>query len=286
MNRLETIASTIIIGEERGIIKLDIDDFKDLYRLIAKTAQKQPQKLGETEILLLTREALVKFSTAPNFVVQVIGRRPITKKDFDIVLTPKFEGNIQPISWIAFIWTELVHNWWIIILTLALSYGFAINTHVNDGMNSINQSLIDANALFVGVFVLFAISQNRDLLVRQELIRDGITHQLMQNDYYITSFAITSLILALFSNVIVNSNIILMPINIPINNISIPPIYLAILFTSLSFALLLDCFVSVTKYYLKVQRTAIEGQMYIDLMGSNLSSKKDEGKKSHPKTRN
>jgi hypothetical protein len=286
MSDFEILVSKILNGEQRGFRILDLEEFKKLYRILAQTAQKQSQiPLGETKILLLSRSALVKFSSCPNFIVQISGKHPVTKKDFDIVLTPIFEGNINPITWKAFIWTEFLHNWWIIILSLGLLFGFSLNTHQIEGLSSINQSLIDANALFVGVFVLFTISQNRDLLAKKELLQDGTTHQLMQNDYYLTSFAITSLILALFSNVIVNSSIVQMKILIPFMNKALSPYYLAISLTCLSFALLLDCFVSVTKYYLRVQRTAIEGQMYKDLMGNDAPGKKEIVAKSNAKER-
>ena len=272
------LAHEIVHGKAKGTTRITLDEFKELYREVAQLAESQNHQLGRTYILLLTELALVQFSLSKELILRVSNNRPIRKNDFDIVITPIFEGNVKPIPWRAFIWTEIRHNFKILLPIFILFLYLLSQDELFTTTKVVNQMLIEANALFIGIFVLFTISQNRDLLASRELIKQGITHQLMQNDYYITCIAIISLILAFISTASISGvsnfldDIVALPNADLLKNIS----YLPHLLTSISLVLLIDCLLAVTRYYLYVLGTAIEGQMYIELMSVKPSS--DESK--------
>jgi len=276
MNNLKVIAQNIVKGDEKGVYSLTLDEFQGLYRLVTALCQNQNKKIGETHILLLTESALIKFSVAPKIVIQITHNKNLSKKDFEVVMFPIFEGNVKPITLGAFIWTEFLHNWWIFILVSILFFLLFYSNNNFSGATTINQLLIQANALFISIFVLFTISQNRELLTSRELVRKGQTHQLMQNDYYITSFAIFSLVLAFIS-----SSILTLPINtlntlitIPVINFSFFLATVAIALTHFALLILLDCFLAITHYYIKVMRTGLEAKMFTQLMGEQSEDEK------------
>ena len=267
MNNIKSLAKEIVEGEATATHGISLDEFRELYRVVVRMCEENNNKIGETRILLLTESAIVRFSIAPNIIFQINHDKNLSKKDFDIVISPVIEGNIRPISWGSFVWTEFRHGWWIFLLVSIVFYFFFYKESNFSGISTINQLLVDATSLFISIFVLFTISQNRDLLTNKELVRKGFTHQLMQNDYFITSLAITSLICTFTSSSILaqtNPSII----NIPFLNKSFQVGFIAIFLTHVAMLFLLDCFISVTRYYLKVIRTAIEGQMYVELMGN------------------
>jgi hypothetical protein len=277
MQDIQSLALNILAGK-RGTTAIKISDFRVLYRFLEQYSQNQNQKLGETYILLLTEEALVRFEINPKAILRVNdNHRSLEEKDFQIVISPKFEGNIKPIPLRAFIWTEIVQNWWIIVPTSIIFFFLFSKGRVNSSLPSINQMLVEANALFIGIFVLFTITQNRELLASRELIKNGTTHQLMQNDRFITWLAISSLLTAFLSSALVGA------VSENSSQIRIIPELLVIdadlwsrVITTISLVLLTDCILAVTRYYLRVMRTALEGRMYLDIMGSKIDKDKGE----------
>jgi hypothetical protein len=275
MKDLSELANNIVVGETSGTERITLEQFKELYRKVARLAEEQNRQLGETYILLLTEVAIIRFSSAMKLVLRVSNNRAIRKKDLDVVITPKFEGNINPIPWRAFIWTEIRLNWWKLLLVGVIFYVLLMHDIGFSNIRTLNQMLVEANALFIGIFVLFTITQNRELLATRELVRQGITHQLMQNDYYITCLAILSLIVAFISTAITSgttgnqSSITEFLLIQRLLNSQIGPQIL----TTFSLLLLLDCFLAVTSYYLRVMRTALESRMYIELMAEKSLNK-------------
>ncbi len=265
MNNLTDLAQTILHEGNSGTYKLTLDDFRELYRIISEI---HDEKIEDTYILLLTEYALVKFKISPNIIIRVLSEKTLSKKDFEIVLSPIFEGNLKPITWLAFGWTEILNNWKIFTI-ISLSFYFLFYRPQNfQGINTINQLLIDANALFISIFVLFTISQNQELLTNRNLIKQGEIHRLLQNDYYITSISIFSLTLAFISSALLTLSP-LPEIFSPITKETFSLGIFTIALTHIALLALLDCFLSVTRYYLKITRTRVEMQMYTLLMSKD-----------------
>ena len=272
-SNVSALATDIITGQITGTEAFSLDEFKNLYRQVERVAQDQNVRLHETHILLLSDAALVSFSTAPRFVLRIDENRSLLRSDFDIVISPRFEGNVKPIPLRAFLWTELVQNWWILgLISLILCFLLRDDSDLST-VQALNQMLIEANALFIGIFVLFTVTQNRQLLISKELVKRGIIHQLMQNDQYITWLAILSLLAAFMSTAgsawAPNSPILL---KLPVAQWSLDPRSWSRGLTIASLVLFVDCLLSVTRYYLRVMRTAVESQMYRDLMGDSPDS--------------
>lgn len=266
------ISSDILLGKARGTETITLEQFKGLYREVVRLADESEIKVGETVILLLTKKAVIQFSTSGKYFLIVNNNRNLSRSDFDVVIHPVFEGNIKPITRSAFIWTEIKENWYILIPLAAMFY---LLTNLDDSyeiLQIINPMIVEANALFIGIFVLFTISQNKQLLTSPGLVKKGITHQLLQNDFYITKLAIVSLLSAIISTVISKKgwfkDLALILFN---RKSSLDLDWLPYALTTFSIILLVDCFLAVTRYYIKVMRTAMEAKMYRDLMGKNLT---------------
>jgi len=273
MQDLNLLASSILSGKS-GTCLVTLDEFKKLYRLLEQSAQEKNLKLGETSILLLSEKSLVRFQINQNLILRVSdNNRALNKKDFDIVLIPRFEGNIKPIPLRAFIWTEIIQNWWILTPLIIVFLFLFLHHRTITNLQTINQMLVEANALFIGIFVLFTINQNRDLLTSHELVKGGLTHQLIQNDRYITYTAVTSLLSAFISAALLGtvdgSSQQILKIY---NSFTINPVLASKLFTTISLIFLTDCFLAVARYYLRVMRTALEGRMYLEIMGRESDS--------------
>lgn len=273
--RFNQIAEAIVSGEE-GAILLNLDEFEALYKTVERIARDSEYSLEKTQILLLTENSIVRFSTAPRFIIQLRTKRALQEEDFKFVISPEFEGNIRPIPLRAFIWTETRQNGLLLLVAFVLLVFLLSFDTEHSALQSINQMLVEANALFIGIFILFTISQNRELLTRTELVRKGHTHRMMQTDRWITWLAITSLILAFLSTAI--SGVIIGNAQLPksIVNLKGKALSLSRGITALSFILLVDGLLAVTRYYLRLMRTAIEGEMYRRLMTQDKKTQSGE----------
>jgi hypothetical protein len=274
----EAILSDHLVGSSPT---LSLEQFKHLYRHLEKIARERGTYIGEPEILLLTGEALIRFPVAPNYVVYVAAkRRSLTPKDFEIVLEAKPEGNIRPITTFAFIWTELRRNGIVLLLigvTLSLLLRFDDDLSIT---TTINQMLVEANALFISIFVLFTVSQNRDHLVVRELSRRGLIHQLMQNDKYIALLSVSSLLMAFVSTTAVSIGRSASPfVTIPLVNITLNLHFWSRAVTAISLVLLVDCFLSIINYYVRVMTKTIETKMINEWIAGQETS---ESQKKNP----
>lgn len=263
---LKELATLIIRGEISGTKRLNLQEFKTLYREVEQAAQAGGRQIKETRILILTETSLVRFSIAPRYILRIIDNRALHPSDFDIVLSPKFEGNIQPILLRDFLWSVVRKNWWILVPIFLIFLFLLWQDAQFSALQTINQMLVEANALFIGIFVLFTISQNRDLLASPELVRQGITHQLMQNDVYIAGLSIASLILAFLSTAFAGAALSIVGFELPIIGWSINLGNWARVLTTFSIVLLVECLLAVSRYYIRVMRTALEGRMYRELL--------------------
>lgn len=261
------LAERISNGSAHGSCQISLAEFKSLYSDVLRMAQVNHTPF-DTYILLLTEQAIVKFSTATKFVLIIETGHSPRKKDFEFILDPKYSGNISPIPARAFIWTEFKQNWWIIIPVFLLLFITLSFDEDLSSLQTINQMLVEANALFIGIFILFTISQNRDLLMSKELIKQGFTHRLIQNDRYIANMSIMSLILAFFSESLIGIAS-KGSVQVPGVNLHLNVRFLSIFLTIVAFILLFNCFLAVSRYYLRVLRVAVEGKMYQEVLGES-----------------
>lgn len=274
---MQKLAHDIVTGSVTGTLSVDLQKFSALYRQIENAAHEHDKRVEETHILLLSESALIRFSTAPKFILRVSPGCQLKEVDFSMVLRPKFEGNINPVPLRGFLWTEIKINWYILIPVFVI-FLFLLGRDTDfSALQTINQMLVEANALFIGIFVLFTISQNRELLASPELVKEGITHRLMQNDAYIARLSILSLILAFLSAALGGAALRSATLTIPITGWIVNTGNWARWLTSISLVLLIDCLLAVSRYYLRVMRTALEARMYKDLMGSQSENDTDNG---------
>lgn len=262
MTRQEfTLLEKIISGEAQGQQRLDLAGFKRMYRQVQLIADQEGVQTPSVDVLLLTETALVQFETAPNFVLRIIESRPLTRTDFEIIIVGNYYGNLNPVPVRGLVWTELKKNGKYLFPVFVLFF-ILICSHKTDAvLETISQMLVEANALFVSIFTLFTITQNRELFASKELAATGFTHRMMRNDWFMTTLSILSLILAFVSVAIIGTNLDL----VIFAGRSIE-ITLARLIVVLALVLLIDCLLSVTQYYLKAMHTAVESKMYRDIM--------------------
>jgi hypothetical protein len=260
---------------------LTLTQFKQLYVRIERLARDSSRRIAPPDILLLTERALIRFPSAPGYVIFVGGQRtPFVAKDFEIVLDAKIIGNKKPITARSFLWTELRRNG---IVLLAIGLVFLLLTGLDNDLSTVqlmNQMLIEANALFIAVFVLFTVSQNRDYLARPELFRRGQTHQLMQNDKYMLRVATLSLLLAFGSTALAGATKHgTTPIVLLLGRLAINAQLGARILITVALILLVDCFLSVANYYLRLATTAVESKGVDEwILESEVDDKKDNRK--------
>lgn len=274
INSEPSLAQRILAGDISGRKDMSLSNFENLYREIQKVSESTKDQLPNVDVLILSEHTIIKFSSANNFIVFIKESRPLAKKDFKILFNRKFYGNIKPIRWDAFVWTEIKKNGiFLIVIYIVLLYLLSFDSQ-NSNLQIMGQMLVEANALFIGIFVLFTITQNRELLATRNLVREGITHRMMQNDFYITYLSIASLLSAFLTVVLVGTTI-----NIPLWIIRISSIQVEITIARLvgagSLVLLINCFLSVTQYYLRAMRSAVEGKMFREIMSFTDDNESD-----------
>lgn len=273
-NNIHSIAASIASGSAKGSFgPLSLAEFKLLYQRLDSLNDEK----SETAILLLTERALVKFSTAPNAMVLVQGNN-LSPRDFEIVLRGRFSGNVKPITLRSFVWTELRNNGLLLVPFGIILWALLCRNPEYAAVVTLNQMIVDAIAVFVSIFVLFTISQNREPHSTKHFIQIGYTHRLIQNDNFITYTAILSLVLAILSvamlgDVASNPGI---QFGIPYLNWVVAIREWAPWLTLLALILLLDCFLSITRYYLRMARAEMEARMYQQIMGHSENGENTE----------
>lgn len=261
----EALARKIVSGSPSGTIGIDLSDYRRLFAEVQRVARQLNMPAIQTEILLLSEEAFVIFSTAPQFVMRVLkpGNR-VKTEDFDFDFAAEFKGNLSPIPLRGFIWTEVRMNWWILfsvgaVLWFLLKHDSSLSVSI-----VINQMVVEAYAVFISIFILFTVSQNREFLSSPELLRDGTTYILLQNDRFVTMTAILGLVLAIFGTALsadfAESIGIYLGKSVLLDFLN--PGFLSRTFTVAAAVLLVDCLLSISRYYLKIYRTLVDAQVY------------------------
>ena len=235
---------------------------------MAKLARIEGLLLQPPRILLLSTQAVVRFPFSPQSVIFVVGKHRLRKDDFEIAVDADFEGNVRPVTIRNFIWTEVRTNG-LVLLGLALVVGWLLLADSKgEATTSINQMLVEANAIFISIFILFTASQNRDLVTTRRLVRDGSAYQYLQNDKYMAWTSIVSLLLAIGSTA-VNTRFSTATTNIQVDflQLMVSLSILPALMTTLALLLLVDCFLAVTHYYLKIMVAVVESKILADWIG-------------------
>lgn len=271
---LDQLTNAILQGEAKGRSDvLSLEAFKQLYRHLDKVARDRGQHIDPVEIVILTEQALICFASAPDFRILVGGhKKTLAPKDFEIVMNARFRGNLRPVTAPAFIWTELRQNGLILLIIGCVFFYVSGFDRDLSSISLLNQMLVEANALFIGIFVLFTVSQNRDRLAMPELAWRGQTHQLMQNDKYVVWMAIFSLLLAFFSTAVAGADFT-SPAS-PIANAGwiVDTGTVSRVLTLVAILLLIDCFLSITRYYLRIMTSMVEATMVKNISANRGTS--------------
>jgi len=273
------MARQILQEQPRGTNRLELNQFKDLYRAIESVSRQEKRSLDKTTVVLLSEGALVRLSVAPNYIIRVNKRDGnLRKKDFDFLLAPRFEGNVTPIPLRAFVWTEIRRNWYILIPLGVMLVLLLLGDTKFETLNSVNQMLVDANAIFISIFVLFTVSQNTEILRSKHMLQSGETFRLMQNDRYITGMAILSLVMAIISTASSSSslpNSVFMTRRI-FSSVSSLTVFLPVVLTTIASILLVDCLLSISTYYLKIHRSTLDAHAYRILLSGGDNQEDDD----------
>jgi hypothetical protein len=119
------------------------------------------------------------------------------------------------------------------------------------------------------------VSQNRDQLSARTLVRDGSAHQYLQNDKFVACTSILSLLLAIGSSALTarfagGAD----PILVSSPGISAAFSRAPTVITVFALLLLVDAFLAVTRYYLKVMTSIVEHKMFVDWVGLDQGQRK------------
>ena len=261
------LASQIVAGQgPRATDPLTIEQFEALYRQVEIEAARVAIDVGETQILILSGRALVRFAIADNIIVQVHKEgEQLAEQDFRVVIQPSFDGNVDPITVRQFLSTEICQNGLVLLGVAAVSLTVLWLGRGTSTVQTVNQMLVEANALFIGMFVLFTVTQNKESLIVPGLIRRGFAHRMMQNDRYVAWMAIASLLAAFLGAGVAGIAGGQAVSRLAWAVASAEACSYAL--TTFSLVLLVDCLLSVTRYYLHWAETAVEARMYREIMG-------------------
>ncbi|MCX6032092.1 MAG: hypothetical protein NT169_22695 [Chloroflexi bacterium] len=264
------LAQTMLSNQLSGSSPpLSLEQFKQLYRNLERLSREQGRSLGRPGILLLTRQALVRFPTFPDYSILIVAKRgSFHPQDFEIVLDKEIEGNVKPVTARAFAWTELRNNGALLVLVAFTLWRLLTSDSDLSATTVINQMLVEANAVFISIFVLFTVGQNRDYLVAREFVRKGMAHQFIQNDQYVAWLSIMSLLFALASTAVgAGARLGHQAVTIPVVNVSVNQADSSRIITTIAVLLLIDCFLAITRYYLRLMTGAVERKMIKDWLG-------------------
>ena len=187
-----------LMSEGKHRLLVDIDTFREVYRHLYES-----NLLGDKQVfgILFERTALLWFPSNPNLEFVVQHKAPLSKDDFSFVLTGSLYGSTDgAYSFPQFVVGEL-RNWrtWVAVL---LGAGTALGVFFGAPKSSsgdVISAMIPAVALFVSVFVLFAVSQ-RTLTERDAvLLKSPVYHRYGQIDKYVAWILAAGLLASLAS---------------------------------------------------------------------------------------
>lgn len=225
-----------------------------------------------------------KFENKPlGNLLQPKPRGRITAKDFEYAsLVASFHGSQAALTFPQFLWEELTSNFGYLLLTFLLAF-FTLSftstlpedTYINL-IKSLNELLISVATLYLSIFILFTVSQNASIIEDEMIFRQGLTHRFFKIDRFLAILVIVAIILCLATYVInelePSINMQILGRTIHISKIST----ITTISTSLSVTILVNCFLSVVRYYFKRTRHIFERDLTKAVLDKAIIEKESE----------
>lgn len=248
---------------------LSLKEFISVYQSVLKQTPKRPL----VNIILLGKSAAIQFSSVSRLRLVVREQRRLTRADFsDTVVDARIYGDQLDHSLVNQIKEErrnlpVLLAIGILSFTLMMSVGLGLAQNLNDyianpqgfplvgaalnAMNVVASLIVTSATLFLSIFLVFAVTQNVEMLKDDFLFREGIIFKYHRDDLFIGQVALASLFLG-----ILNIIILTMPFSFG-NTLSIGGFLLTInklslyspVLISLSLVGLSTCFISVLYYF-------------------------------------
>jgi hypothetical protein len=252
-----------------SVYTLSVSQFREVYTEIQKARQGTP-----VHILLNGDWAMVQFSRLCNHRIRIISDAPLKpfswierrkileERDFEFAsLHAEFLGVRKQLTIWKFLWEELITNGLYLLGTFLISFvAFSALTSVpsgKDALQRISEALLTASTLYLSVFILFTVSQNAEVLKDNFLFRKGLTYRFFQVDKILASLSVYIILSSILNIVLIN--ISSETIRIFLFTIKLPDLSIYIqIFSALIVTTLVDCFLSLIRYYFQRTRLVSE----------------------------
>jgi len=202
----------------------------------------------------------------------------MVEKDFDFAsLNAEFYGSKTHMSFRSFLAEEISMNWFPLLLTLLASWGafqFLLDPANTDTLQKVNELLLTSATLYLGIFLLFTVSQNVNLIKDPLFFRQGLTQRFFRIDQLLASLAVGVLCISILNVVLLD---VVSSVTLPLFGKTLPlPYIIASLLTAVGVTILVDCFLALIGYYFRRIRYTLETELAKELLDEIMEERNKE----------
>jgi hypothetical protein len=253
---IESICAKLLrgnIGEKA--LQVSLDEFQRFYSTFVNLTKSSPV----VSLVNIEDTVIAQFSNISPQHFLIVEKESLLENDFRFIQNRRWYGaKVKPEKFFAFLWKEFKNNFNSLILVGLVSFTllFWVN---NDGLYQLLVSLlIQSSTVFLGLYIIFTVSQSQKLYQDLRLFKSGILHKYFRDDKNVTMLGILTI-----SSTFLNSGVIYLLSGFTPNLLA--QITKA-LFSSITVVLLFDTFLTVANYYLERNRDVIERDIVAEIL--------------------
>ena len=244
---------------------VSLDEFQRFYSTFVNLTKKSPT----VSLVSLEDHVIGQFSDISPQHFDITDKRTLLSTDFDFIQDVRWYGaNKKPEMFIPFLWREFRQNFLklaIVAITSISILFFADNLDLNELIISL---LIQSSTVFLGLYIIFTVSQSQGLYSDMQLFKSGILHRYYRDDRNITLLGILTV-----SFTFLNAGILYLLLGYA------PNLYIRLskaLLLTINIVLLFDTFLTVANYYLERNRDVTERNIVAEILHTDYQELTDD----------
>jgi len=246
-------------------LPVSLDEFQRFYSAFVNLAKRSPK----VSLVNLEDRVIGQFSDISPQHFDIVDKKPLINTDFDFIQEKVWYGpNTLPEKFATFLFKEFKQNFWKLFLVALISF---IILFLADNLflyQSIISLLIQSSTVFLGLYIIFTVSQSQTLYSDLELFKSGVLHKYYRDDKNVTLLAIMTV-----SSTFLSAGLLYL---LPEDGVNIYAQVTKAMLVTLNITLLFDTFLTVVNYYLERNRDIIERNIAADILHDEFLNDNNE----------
>jgi len=266
---IENICKRLLSGElGKRSIPVSLEEFQRFYSSFVNIKKVSPL----VSLVNLEDRVIGQFYDISPQHFEITSKESLLADDFDFIQEVKwYGGNKKPERFISFLWRELKQNFFKLLIVAVISISILFYADSLPLYELIISLLIQSSTVFLGLYIIFTVSQSQSLYSDLQLFISGVLHRYYRDDRNITLLGILTV-----SFTFLNSGILYLLLGYE------PNLYIRFgkaLFLTVNIILLFDTFLTVANYYLERNRDILERNIVSEILHDDYQEfvKKQDG---------